>query len=222
MSLISKPEFRKFRLKEWMGMQAHLSTIHAAAKTHSPDVPDLICRFLAAATDSSEDYWKSIPWLQVMEGFDQLSNVNMPSWTVPMLSVMRGGKPRNEPWLYIGGEWYYWLHVFAETYDWQEEYIAELEIEKAFALMQEILVEKQLHQEWEYMMSDESVTSDDKGKTYHIRTLPRPDWMVPDIPKPRPTKVPKGMLPIGVVSVMDPSMKDMLDLANGVETTKPN
>ena len=202
-----------------MGMQAHLSTIHAAAKTHSPDVPDLICRFLTAACDSSEGYWNSLPWQQVVEGYHQLQDVNMPSWTVPMLSVMRGAKPRVEPWLYIGGEWYYWLHTFTEVYGWPEDKIADMEIENAFALMQEILVERQLHQEWEYMMSDKSVTSYDKGKTFEVRSLPRPDWMTPAIPKPKPAKVPKAAMPIGVVTIMDPAMKEMLDLANGVATT---
>jgi hypothetical protein len=203
-----------------MGMQAYLSTIHAAAKTHAPDVPDTICQFLAAALDSSVEVLKEMPWMEVMELFSKIQSVNDPSWRVPMLKVGKTKDKKKEkvPWLYIWGEWYHYYHIFASKYGWSESYIAELEIETAFALMQEIKAEEQLAKEWEYLLSDRSVEFDPKTKTSHLRPYARPVWMQEEIKKPGKVKVPRSMMPVGVITG-DPRMLEKVEIIEDVKNT---
>jgi len=200
-------------------MQAYLSTIHAAAKTHAPDVPDIICQFLAAALDSPVEDLNKLPWMEVMEAFSKIQSVNDPSWRVPMLKNRKTDGKRREPvpWMYIGGEWYYYRHVFSSIYGWDEDYIANLEIEEAFAMMQEIEAERQLEKEWEYLLSDRSVEFDPKTKTSHLRPYARPLWMQADIKKPGKVRMLRSMMPVGVIG--DPRMMEKLEIIEDVKTT---
>jgi hypothetical protein len=206
----AKPVFRKFRLKEWLGMQAYLSTIRAAAKTQSPGLPDLIYRFLAAATDSNEEHWKRLYWELAVNGMVQIQQANEFAWKPPLALFPDEVEAAKSPWLYTGRDWYFWRHVFTEYYGWQEQYIADLEVEEAFALMQEIMTEEQMEKEWEYGLSEKSVSYDPKTKQGHFNPLPRPNWMRPATPVITKVRVKKSMLPEGVIDVS--GMGDKLEV----------
>jgi hypothetical protein len=180
-------------------MNAHLSTIRAAARTHARDVPDLICRFLAAATDSSEKYWKDLYWEETIDGFLQVQRTNAFAWQVPLVKTPDFHKEDQPAWIYTGGEWYFWWHTFASVYGWTEEYIANLEIEPAFAMMQEIMVADQLKKEWEHLLSGHAMIYDPSTGTSKPNPLPRPDWMKPSLKAPGKMKILRSMLPEGVV-----------------------
>lgn len=208
----SNIQVRKFRLKEWLGMWSHISAIRAAARTHASDVPDMICRFLAAATDSLEKEWQETFWLEAVETMDRIQQANMLEWKPPMLVRPEIRKSRDlEPFLYVGGEWYYWWHTFASKYHWSEEYIANLAIEDAFALMQEITVELHLSREWDWILSDRSVRMDPKTKTAVPVPYARPEWMKPSAHKPGKVRILRSMLPVGPIQG-DPRMLEHLEI----------
>lgn len=183
-------------------MNAHLSEIRAAANTHSPELPGLIMRFLAAATDSSEEYWKKRFWLDVMDDLNRLQEANNFSWKPPIVLFPEASGSKM-PWLYIGREWYFWKHIFTHWYNWSEDYIANLEIEEAFALMQEICTQEQLEKEWQYALSEKSMVYNASTKKSTFHPLPRPNWMIPSQPKKGPMKLPKKLIPVG--EILDPS-----------------
>ena len=82
------------------------------------------------------------------------------------------------------------------------EYIAELDIDDAIAHLQEIATSDQMHREWEWMLSDHSVTYDKRGKG-KFNDLHRPVWMggkekktIADIER---VPIKKSMLPVGKI-----------------------
>ena len=84
------------------------------------------------------------------------------------------------------------------------EYIAEIDIDDAIALAQELAVEDQLEREWVWGLSDKSVVYDKKGKNPKFQELPRPDWMGRTVV--RETKgetFPTDVLPVGLIYTWD-------------------
>jgi hypothetical protein len=208
-----KIQFRSFRLKEWLGMNSSLSSIHAAAKTHAPDVAGKLCEFLAAATDSPVDYWKTSAWWKVKEGLETLIQTNDFEWKVPMIEYGKDEKLEFPKWLYMGREWFYWLHTFASVYHWSEDVIADMKKEDAFALMQEISVERQLQKEWEHSLSEMAYSYNQDAQKSEFHPLERPLWMKGPEKKtvvfPK-LKMPKSMLPMGPI-------QDLAGLSQNIE-----
>jgi hypothetical protein len=92
-----------------------------------------------------------------------------------------------------------------------------LEIENAFALMQEISTERQLQREWEHSLSERSVVFDAQTKKARFVPLERPVWMQAEIKKPGKIKVPKSMMPVGPIQG-DPRMLEKLEIINDDKT----
>ena len=97
-------------------------------------------------------------------------------------------------WDYEGRTWYAWANLFAKSFSWALEYIAELDLDDAIALLQEMRSSEQLNREWEWMLTE--ISYDKKGKH---KELPRPHWMKGTIIPEASTKIKKSMLPVGNV-----------------------
>ena len=85
------------------------------------------------------------------------------------------------------------------------EYVAELDIDDAIGLVQEINVEDQLNREWEWMLSEKSVSYDKQGKG-KFNELSRPDWMNGAVILSKKSKdypIKRSMLPVGMVLSWD-------------------
>jgi hypothetical protein len=96
--------------------------------------------------------------------------------------------------------------MLSEAYSWSLEYVAELDIDDAIALLQEIATSEQTQREWEWMLSENSISYDKRSGKGSFQKLRRPDWMdrkkAPE--KKRHTlgdKIPmkKSMMPVGNV-----------------------
>ena len=100
-------------------------------------------------------------------------------------------------WDYPERSWYIWVHVLGKTFGWSVEYIAELELDDAIALMEEICVQDQLDKEWQYSLTE--FAYDAKSGTH--KPLPRPQWMsggfVDKKEELMKTIMPKHMIPVG-------------------------
>lgn len=112
---------------------------------------------------------------------------------------MLSGNDKNEdvPWDYEGRTWYVWANLLAETYGWDLEYVANLEIEDAVSLVQEVFVNRQLEKEWEWDLSEKSVSYNEKTKTAKHIPLQRPSWMRVRAKPPKKVKILKSMMPVG-------------------------
>jgi hypothetical protein len=75
--------------------------------------------------------------------------------------------------------------------------IAELEVEDAFALLQEIETDKQLEREWAWQTNELAYPYNKDTKKSDFHPLPRPAWMRIKAGPPPKTRIPKKMMPVG-------------------------
>ena len=108
-------------------------------------------------------------------------------------------KQERPRWDYDGRAFATWIDAFARNYGCDLQTILELDVNTAAFLYQEILVTEQLEKEWNYSLTEMAYPTDSSGKA-NYRPLSRPYWMNDIDDKPLPVaRIPKHMLPSGVV-----------------------
>jgi hypothetical protein len=105
-------------------------------------------------------------------------------------------------WDYDGRTLAVWIDTFAQNYHWSLSEILNLPLNMAIYLYQEITVNAQLKREWEYSLTDLAYPYNKTLDKNEYKPLQRPDWMMAQsgntlVPV---TKIPKSMLPFGVVT----------------------
>ena len=190
----------RYKLKEWLRLDFLRGKLVDAIKikdTHK--TAEVICKYVSFA--SKKDV-TDLPWYEVAEAFSIVNQENMITLPCALLKV-HPGRPENVAWEYEGREWYWWANIFSSEYGWSMEYIAELDINDALGLLQEILIDKQMSKEWQWSLTELAYPYNSATKTSNFKPLDRPDWMQPepqdlekDLPK---VKIPKFMMPLGVI-----------------------
>ena len=132
--------------------------------------------------------------LVVLRDLNSLSSV--PPFMGALVEERKNHK--TPPWDYPGRGALMLVHLIGRVYGWSIETIFALEPEMGFVLVNEILVDEQLNQEWEYGLSEVSRVYNEATKKTHFKPLPRPSWMVQKVSS-LVTKLPKNMLPVGNV-----------------------
>ena len=186
-------EYIRPRLKKWLILQDRQTEVVKAVDTRS-DVAKHVVSYVSTALDISEEILSERPWYEVGSAYLISLRSNSPQYDFPLLNSKV--KDKDEVWDYPERTFFVWAHLFATEYGWNIEYIENLDVDTAIALMQEIAVSDQLNKEWEWMCSEIAYQSKDGFKE-----LPRPDWMKYSrakmvIPK---LKIRKDMIPSGVV-----------------------
>lgn len=203
MNIRNKP--KRLKLKEWAKMESLMRTIKEYVKRGGYEpVGDIIIKIINMCGVSVRH--KRIPWYETVAIFSQTQLINKPTVEIPMLKTKEKGQ--QPPWDYPERDWAWWVNLFASKYGWKEDDIAELDVDDALMLYQEIQVDDQLEKEWLYGLSElayEYVPSTKKSK---FRPLPRPDWMLVTKenykPKePKKVKIRRDMLPIGNIVNLD-------------------
>lgn len=181
----------RLRLKGWIELGQYQREIGARK-----NVAENILKSLRLSGMEMEGH----PWYETRDAFSALLEENRIRLLVPL---MRGSKKATEPppWDYPERDWYYWVHAFASAYGWQMQYVAELDIDDAVALMQEIETEKQLEREWDYQISEIAYPYDKASKKNRFKPMPRPGWMVIGTftMKPKLRKIRRDWIPVGNV-----------------------
>lgn len=182
-------------LRAWLELEDIRDNIKKAVEIGNRD--DVACHiysYISTALHIEEDF-SSISWIEVSSVFNAIFSLNLPTLDFPLLRSRI--KPGQISWDYEGRSWYVWLHLLASAYGWSSEYIAEMDIDDAIALSQEILVEEHLDKEWQWALSERSIKWNKQGKGT-FQPLDRPDWMQPvrDIKIPV-FKLPQSILPVG-------------------------
>ena len=184
----------RLKLKNWLLLSSYRKKI-----AQRQDVVDNILASVALS-DKETDYGV-LPWYQTQAALHSLSEANLISIKFPILNKIERNWNEKLPWDYPERDWYYWAHLLASKYGWLLEYIAELDIDDAVALLQESEVEDQLVKEWEYQLSEIAYPYDKSTKKSKFKPLSRPHWMQIPIVVAKLRRMPANLMPVGIVKM---------------------
>lgn len=195
---------RQLRLREWSKLEEVKKNLDAVAsiKDYSGMFIQMVKVIEATVVSKEKINWEEIPWFDFLEIFAEAIAINTPSIDFP---ILRGvGEKSKLPWEYDGRAWYYWFNLFASNYGWDEGTIANLEIDTAIGLYQEIEIDGQLEREWQWGLSEIAYPYNKGTKKQEYKPLARPSWMKPIIPKQLPViRIRKDMMPMGLIRDME-------------------
>jgi hypothetical protein len=186
-------EVNRAKLWRWLQLEDIREKIaRAADRKDKIGFTALIYSYLSVAL-SVEDDFTSLPWYEIADAYIEIVRMNHPSTEFPLLRSV-SENIEQVPWDYEGRTWYAWLNLISSAYGWSIEYVAELDVDDAIALVQEIRTTEQANREWEWARSE--LAYDRKGKH---QKLPRPKWMerVPILPEGY--KIKRYALPAGTI-----------------------
>jgi hypothetical protein len=189
----------KAHLKKWLQLTKIYERFLKVNKTSTySDMAEVIYEYLDVALSQESFDWSKQSWIDTIKCFIAISVLNAPDLVTPMMRVQQSPDKEEPPWEYPERLWYFWATIFASKFGWSLEYIAELEIEDAFGLIQEIQMNDQFELESRWQMTEIAYQYNDATKKSEFKPYPRPDWM---LPKVEIKKIPilRSMLPLGVV-----------------------
>jgi len=191
---------RKSKLREWIHLESLKDKIIELAERKDTAFSDAMCSYVSIFMNVDKEIISVLPWWEVFLLFFEISHFNRPNKELPIFRSIYE-KSEEPPWNYPEREWYSWVDKFASKYGWSIEQIAELEIEDAFALAQEIATNEQLEREWEWARTEIAYPYDQGTKKHIFKPLQRPFWMLGIDPKKpvQTVKIPKHMMPVGNV-----------------------
>lgn len=192
---ILRVKFRKF-----IALDEIQNQIIKATETQDDSLSSLLCSYVSVALSCPRELLDDLPWKDVVSTYLDIVLKNVFVIDLPFLKRTTKKEIREaEPWEYPGRAWYAYSHMMAKEYGWTLEYIGELEVEDAFRLLQEIVVDAQLLREWQWDISEKSTGYDEATKKARHIELPRPDWMRPIPLPPKKVKIPMSYMPVGNV-----------------------
>ena len=188
-------EYTRPPLKKWLAIEDMQAKLREAVEIHKTEsVAKHLVSVVSTALSIPEEEIKERPWYEIGVAYLSINVINIIKYDFPFLNSKV--KDKKEVWDYEGRTWYIWAHMLANRYGWNLETIAELDVDDAIALAQEIAVEDQLDKEWRWMTTEIAYQTKDGFKP-----LQRPDWMLYSkgqqiIPI---VKIRKDFMPSGVV-----------------------
>lgn len=187
-------KFERKLLKDWLVLEELRAKILEAAESGKDygAIAAAVRNYISAASGFE---YQEVVWYKTVQDYETALSVNLP--THPFALLRSREKHQKMPWEYEGRTWYYWLHIFSKNYGWSEEQIANLDIDTALGLLQEILITIQEEHEWQWSLTEIAYPYNQNTKKSEFHELPRPDWMKKIVPKPEKIKIRKDLLPQG-------------------------
>lgn len=186
----------KLKFKKWLLLGEYQDRVVDAVKSKDYlAIAHSIIEYVKFATEKQDVM--ELPWYEIAILHQEIVVANDTKLDLPLLRSTATKKEENA-WDYPRRSWFSWADLFASSYGWSLEYIANLDVEDALPLCQELLVREQHEKEWEWGMTELAYKYDPTTKTSSLQPLPRPDWMRPK-KSDRIVKIPKSMLPAGVI-----------------------
>lgn len=188
-----------------------------------------IYSFLSTLISITNTELEPAPWYEVVEAYSLSALENAPKLDLAMIQSSKKEHSEKLPdaWEYEERTWYAWVHILAGSYHWVIEYIAELDVDDAFALIQEISIQAQYDREWQYGLSDVAYEYDKSSKVSRLKPLPRPSWMTRATHTAKSrienrssvvVRTPKSFIPPGLV-ILDGQENNSNEPARGSTTT---
>ncbi len=193
----------RLKLREWLKLEDNRIRIREATESKDIDgFAEAVYSYISVAVDITREGLDNLHWYEAINLFDIIQDANLPKYEFPLLESKT--KAQKVKWDYEERTWYIWSNNLATQYGWTMEYIAEIEIDDAIGLLQEILVSDQLEKEWQWGLSELAYSYNSTTKKSEFRELPRPDWMDgKELEELKTTKILKSMLPVGAVVYLD-------------------
>lgn len=195
---------RTYKFKEWIELEDRRIEIDRASDRSTDEFPKLVTGFLSDALKVPRWVWARLPWAEVWASYVGVSAVLSFKGYLPIVSLPTDEKFTKPVWDYPSRTWYFYANLIAHAYGWSLKDIANLSVFDGMACVEEILLNEQMEREFQWSMSEASVSYDEKSKTSKPNPLPRPYWMKqakPDEPPPIPRfKIPARLMPMGVVN----------------------
>jgi len=188
-------EYTRPPLKPWLLLEdKRVNLTEAITAQDRVIVADCLVEFLSFALKIPKETLCLCPWYEVASAYTYISTLNSPKFDFPFLNS--NVKYKKEIWDYKGRTWYIWANIFARKYNWNLDLIAELDVDDAIALAQEIAVDDQLDKEWKWMTSEIAYQTKEGFKP-----LDRPNWMkYAELNKEIPMlKIRKDLMPSGII-----------------------
>lgn len=166
--------------------------------------------YLSASFGINYKWFQYADWVKLISAFYFCISKN-PQVKLPITQPTNENH-KDEPWDYPERTWYLYAHMIAESYGWSLEYISQLKVEDALAIIQEILVDEQLEHEFYYGLSEVAYPYNASTKKSDFKPLSRPGWMRPRVEpdKIQRTQIPRSLMPVGVVEINDALPEDYL------------
>jgi len=198
---------RRLKLKEWLLLEEARERISKAAEVKDySGISAAVSAYISAACDVKD--WTAKPWFETMLAFQKVYMANMPTISFPILKVKEQGEKM--AWEYPGRSWYFWANLFSTNYGWSMETIAQMDIDDALGLFQEIMIEQQLQREWEWSTTEMAFPYNATTKKSEFKPLSRPSWMQPILPPMKKVKIRRDLMPMGKIVVLDGSKNTKL------------
>lgn len=197
----NKVVFERKSLRKWIELEEARSKIGNTFKTKVPaDIAEAIYAYLQSALKEDRPVrWDDLNSVFLFALYLEAFALNSPNKEYPILKAHTENK-EPLPWEYPGRAWYFWLNLLSKQYGWDIEYISNLDLDDAIGLYQEIEIDMQLNREWEWGLTELAYPYDTTIKAGKFKPLPRPNWMMPIVPKPKVVRIRKDMLPIGNIA----------------------
>lgn len=203
MDIVLRDEHRSIqrrKLRNWLELDRLRELISKA--TDVDYLAELISQYLLVALDFSIDF-DELSWEETASLFIAALSVNNEFESLPFMQYS-SKTDHSFPYDYEGRTFYHYAHSLAQEYGWSIEYIAELDVDEALKMLQEIVISHHHQREWEWDLSDRAVGYDSATKKSTHVPYPMPDWMRPTPPEPKIYRIPKSLLPVGnVISFRD-------------------
>lgn len=195
----NKYSLDRLGLKKWLELEKIRETfLKAAGEGNINDTVSSIISYISVALDVSVDI--ELPWYEIADAFTAIIIESAPKYNFAILAQRKEIIDDSKPsWDYPERTWYLWSHILASTYGWTLNYIESLYFNDALALIQEIMVDAQLKKEWDWGLSEIGYQYDESAKISRLRPLPRPSWMTEISGPPKKVKIPKYLMPVGIV-----------------------
>jgi len=197
----------RLKLRAWLQLEDVRDKLTEAAKIKNRDNVEMyLCEYISIAIPIAVSELRLLNWNDIARLFRLVYNVNLPNTEYPLIKPRPNKNENSEDnFDYPGRSWFMWLHTLARCYGWAIEYVAELEVNDAIALMQEILFSEQMEREWQWGTTELAYPYDSNTKTSKFHPLKRPEWMqmAKKVKEIKTVKMLKSALPVGVVMRWD-------------------
>lgn len=174
--------------------QARRQVLEASAHGNgSGAVADALYLWFHLAAGVERVDFETASWLEVGVAYGRVDALNAIIEDFPILKEGNSGRPPR--WDYAGREIVAWVDMIAHAYGWTPDEIVNLYPEDAVGLWQEIVAREYSERRFVHALSQVAYRVDGRGRATYV-PLDTPYWMVMG-GKPRTTKIPKDVLPIG-------------------------
>jgi len=197
---IGKKEYliSRLKLREWLKLEDNRIRIKEAIESKDIDgFAEAVYSYISIAVGVFREELDNLSWYETINILNIAQTVNNPGYDFALLKSKT--QAQTVKWDYEGRTWYIWANNLADKYGWSLEEIAELDVDDAIGLLQEIIINDQLEKEWQWALSEISYTYNSTTKKSEFRELPRPDWMKAPREEIKPVRMPKFLMPIGKV-----------------------